>query len=85
LIKFNILEEFTDHQLLIAVYDLFAAGLETTATTSRTFIFYMLHYPKVQAKIHAEIDNVIGRESVSFFYFLNDKIWFLAYYYGRSG
>ena len=66
MIKLNILDEFTDHQLLMAVYDLFAAGLETTATTSRTFIFYMLHYPEVQAKIHAEIDNVIGRESVSF-------------------
>uniref|UniRef100_A0A914EMA7 Cytochrome P450 n=1 Tax=Acrobeloides nanus TaxID=290746 RepID=A0A914EMA7_9BILA len=55
-------EEFTYHQLTLAVYDLFAAGLETTATTSRSFILYMLHYPEVQAKIHAEIDNVIGRE-----------------------
>uniref|UniRef100_A0A914ENI9 Cytochrome P450 n=1 Tax=Acrobeloides nanus TaxID=290746 RepID=A0A914ENI9_9BILA len=57
------IEEFTDQQLLISVYDLFGAGLETTATASRTFIFYMLHYPEVQAKIHAEIDNIIGRES----------------------
>uniref|UniRef100_A0A914DGB3 Cytochrome P450 n=2 Tax=Acrobeloides nanus TaxID=290746 RepID=A0A914DGB3_9BILA len=54
--------EFTDHQLLAAVYDLFGAGLDTTAITSRTFILYMLHYPEVQAKIQAELDDVFGRE-----------------------
>uniref|UniRef100_A0A914CHP6 Cytochrome P450 n=2 Tax=Acrobeloides nanus TaxID=290746 RepID=A0A914CHP6_9BILA len=62
--KENNLEEFTEHQLLISVYDLFSAGLETTATTSRTFILYMLHYPEIQAKIHSELDNVIGRENL---------------------
>ena len=69
MITLNILDEFTDHQLLMAVYDLFGAGLETTATTSRTFVLYMLHYPEVQAKIHDELDNVIGRENVNFVIF----------------
>lgn len=69
--KENKLEEFTEHQLVCSIYDLFAAGMETTATTCYTFICYMINYPEVQAKIHEEIDTVIGRESVSFHEFFD--------------
>uniref|UniRef100_A0A914CKH5 Cytochrome P450 n=1 Tax=Acrobeloides nanus TaxID=290746 RepID=A0A914CKH5_9BILA len=62
--KMNNLEEFTEKQLTIAAYDFFAAGLDTTATTCRAFILYILYYPEVQSKIHEEMDNIIGKEHI---------------------
>ena len=38
-----------------------AAGQETTATTLHWWLLVMLAYPDVQAKAHAELDEVIGR------------------------
>ncbi|KAK0423275.1 hypothetical protein QR680_008061 [Steinernema hermaphroditum] len=55
-------EEFTDHQLSIAIYDLFSAGTETTVTTLRYAIHYLLNNPHIQTKIHEEIDRVIGSD-----------------------
>uniref|UniRef100_A0AC35G8Y2 Cytochrome P450 n=1 Tax=Panagrolaimus sp. PS1159 TaxID=55785 RepID=A0AC35G8Y2_9BILA len=54
--------EWSDLQLLGTVYDLFAAGTEAVSSTLTTFIFYMIHYPKIKQKIYEEIDRVIGRE-----------------------
>uniref|UniRef100_A0AC35GNT7 Cytochrome P450 n=2 Tax=Panagrolaimus sp. PS1159 TaxID=55785 RepID=A0AC35GNT7_9BILA len=56
--------EWSDWQLIGTLYDLFAAGMETTSTTTQMFIFYILHYPDVQKKIHVEIDAVIGRDKI---------------------
>ncbi|TKR95954.1 hypothetical protein L596_010043 [Steinernema carpocapsae] len=56
------LGSFIDLQLLIAIYDLFAAGTETTITMLCYGIHYLLNYPQVQDKVHEEIDRVIGRE-----------------------
>ncbi|KAK0422564.1 hypothetical protein QR680_007640 [Steinernema hermaphroditum] len=56
------LEEFTEHQLKASLYDLFFAGMETTVTTLRHAILHMIRSPKIQARIHKEIDEVIGRE-----------------------
>uniref|UniRef100_A0A1I8AUS7 Cytochrome P450 n=1 Tax=Steinernema glaseri TaxID=37863 RepID=A0A1I8AUS7_9BILA len=53
-------EEFTEHQLSAAIYDLFTAGTETTVTTLRYAIHFLLNNPRVQEKIHEEIDRVIG-------------------------
>lgn len=79
------LGEFTDHQLLCSCYDLFAAGLDTTASTCRSFILYMINYPEIQAKVHAELDAVIGRENVR-----RDKLncgkssWLIPIYFPAS-
>ncbi|CAG0919871.1 unnamed protein product [Notodromas monacha] len=37
--------------------DLFIAGAETTATTLRWTILYLISYPEVQVKLHQEIDK----------------------------
>ena len=56
--------EWSDKQLIGSLYDLFSAGLETTATTLQMLILYLIHNPEIQAKIHEEIDRVIGRDKV---------------------
>ncbi|XP_061869506.1 cytochrome P450 2D17-like isoform X1 [Colius striatus] len=54
---------FTYNNLRLVTSDLFAAGTETTATTLRWAILYMVLHPEIQSKVQAEIDNVIGRET----------------------
>uniref|UniRef100_A0AC34QI40 Cytochrome P450 n=1 Tax=Panagrolaimus sp. JU765 TaxID=591449 RepID=A0AC34QI40_9BILA len=56
--------EWSDRQLIGAVYDLFGAGMETTSTSIRTFILYMVRNPEIQKKIHEEIDREIGKDDV---------------------
>ncbi|XP_056379789.1 cytochrome P450 2D15-like [Hyla sarda] len=48
--------------LLMTTYDLFGAGTESTTTTLRWALLYMILYPDVQSKVQEEIDEVIGRE-----------------------
>ncbi|XP_074660415.1 cytochrome P450 2J4-like [Tubulanus polymorphus] len=55
---------FTEAQLNWMIYDMFIAGSETTATSLRWGILYMMHFPDIQRKVQAEIDEVIGRERV---------------------
>ncbi|RXG51103.1 cytochrome P450 2L1, partial [Armadillidium vulgare] len=40
--------------------DLFAAGLETTSLTTIWAVFYLATFPKVQQKVHKEIDSVLS-------------------------
>ena len=42
------------------LFDLFAAGHETTASTLSWLFLYMANYPNVQAKIQAELKTVCG-------------------------
>ncbi|XP_056379799.1 cytochrome P450 2D17-like [Hyla sarda] len=51
-----------EENLLMTTYDLFGAGTETTSTTLRWALLYMILYPDVQSKVQEEIDQVIGRE-----------------------
>ncbi|NWW74152.1 CP2DH protein, partial [Climacteris rufus] len=48
--------------LRLVALDLFTAGSETTSTTLRWALLYMLLHPEIQKKVQAEIDKVIGRE-----------------------
>ena len=43
------------------VADLFGAGTETTATTLRWAMLYMMAYPDVQARVQRELDGVTAR------------------------
>lgn len=52
---------FNTETLLVCTLDLIEAGTETTATTLRWALLYMLHYPEIQEKVQAEIDRVIGQ------------------------
>ena len=51
----------SDLELLAVLDDLFLAGTETTSTTLRWAILYMIAFPDVQRKVHEEIDRVVGR------------------------
>ncbi|NXA89066.1 CP2DH protein, partial [Melanocharis versteri] len=48
--------------LRLVTADLFTAGSETSSTTLRWALLYMLLHPEIQSKVQAEIDKVIGRE-----------------------
>ncbi|XP_078093587.1 cytochrome P450 2J2-like isoform X2 [Mustelus asterias] len=51
----------TEGNLLHNINDLFIAGTETTATTLRWAILYMMVYPEIQERCQKEIDEVVGR------------------------
>jgi len=42
--------------------DLFGAGSDTTSATLNWMVLYLLNYPRVQDKIHVELDSVLERE-----------------------
>ncbi|XP_008275698.1 cytochrome P450 2J6-like isoform X1 [Stegastes partitus] len=52
---------FTETNLALCSMDLFLAGTETTATTMLWALVYLMKYPEIQEKVHAEIDRVIGQ------------------------
>ncbi|KAJ8388424.1 hypothetical protein AAFF_G00133000 [Aldrovandia affinis] len=52
---------FEETNLILCALDLFLAGTETTSTTLRWALVYMMKYPDIQEKVQAEIDQVIGQ------------------------
>ncbi|CAG0918414.1 unnamed protein product [Notodromas monacha] len=51
---------FTDLNLQAVLFDLFVTGAETTSTGLKWFFLYMVEHPEIQAKVHEEIEAVIG-------------------------
>ena len=44
----------------MVIYDLFAAGTETTTVSLMWALLFLLHHPEVQAKCYREICTVVG-------------------------
>ena len=55
-------ENVTQIQLESIINDLFTAGIETTLTTLRWFLIFILNYPQIQTKIYAEILAKLGKK-----------------------
>ncbi|KAM4603994.1 cytochrome P450 2U1 [Polymixia lowei] len=55
---------FSEDYLFYIIGDLFIAGTDTTTNSVLWILLYMVIYPDVQEKVHAEIDEVVGRDRV---------------------
>lgn len=53
---------FQDKQLIGTMRDFFSAGVETTLHTLSWAFLYMAVWPEIQAKVHEELDRIIGSE-----------------------
>ncbi|NXW66024.1 CP2J6 protein, partial [Eurystomus gularis] len=51
---------YDEENLMQIIFDLFVAGTETTASTLRWALLYMVVYPGVQEKVQKELDAVLG-------------------------
>ncbi|KAI1717503.1 cytochrome p450 domain-containing protein [Ditylenchus destructor] len=49
-------------QLYCVVSDFWVAGMETTSITLRWAILYLMKYPEIQERVHAEVERVVGRD-----------------------
>ncbi|XP_062818193.1 cytochrome P450 2G1 isoform X1 [Anolis carolinensis] len=59
--KRNPSTEFTVTNLVLTVLNLFTAGTETVSSTLKYALLLLMKYPKVEEKVHQEIDSVVGR------------------------
>ncbi|XP_038669658.1 cytochrome P450 2D27-like isoform X3 [Scyliorhinus canicula] len=53
---------FLESKMIGTILNLFAGGTETSSTTLRWALLYMMIHPNLQSKVHDEIDRVIGKE-----------------------
>ncbi|NXL49136.1 CP2J2 protein, partial [Podilymbus podiceps] len=51
---------YDEENLIQTLFDLFLAGTETTATTLRWALLFMVVYPDIQEKVQKELDAVLG-------------------------
>ncbi|XP_076802018.1 cytochrome P450 2U1-like [Clavelina lepadiformis] len=58
-------QDFSSHQLLEYIRQLFLAGTETTSSTLNWALLCLLHYPESQRKMRKEIIDVIGFEGTA--------------------
>ncbi|XP_066981647.1 cytochrome P450 2L1-like [Macrobrachium rosenbergii] len=59
--KTDIAEFFSEVDLMRVIFDLFAAGFDTTSNMLRWMILYAAKYPDVQKRVQEQIDEVVPR------------------------
>ena len=52
----------SDDYIVNTMSDMFSAGYETTSTTLRWTIAYLVHHPQFQTEIQDQLDEVVGRD-----------------------
>ena len=52
----------SDDYIINTLKDMFSAGYETTSTTLRWAIAFLVHHPECQREIQRQLDEVVGRE-----------------------
>ena len=52
----------SDDYLVNSMRDMFAAGFETTSTTLRWAIAYLVHHPEYQTEVQKKLDEVVGKD-----------------------
>ena len=55
----------SDDYFINTIEDMFAAGYETTSTTMKWAIAFLVNYPKYQEDIQCQLDKVVGERSPS--------------------
>lgn len=55
---------YNEENMVQVMVDLFLAGSETTTTTLRWALLYMVKYPEIQEKVQKELDSVLGRSQI---------------------
>ncbi|XP_072036276.1 cytochrome P450 2J4-like [Amphiura filiformis] len=60
--KETLQSHINNQSLTTTIGHLFGAGFETTTTTLRWALLYMMAYPDVQSQVQQEIDNKVGRD-----------------------
>lgn len=54
----------TTDNVVMTMVDVFFAGNDTTSTRLLWYVLYMVRYQDVQAKVHAELDRVVGKDGM---------------------
>ncbi|XP_050701057.1 cytochrome P450 2L1-like isoform X8 [Eriocheir sinensis] len=55
---------FNEQDLIKTIFDLFAAGYDTTSNMTRWIILHMAHRPAVQRRVQEELDRVVPRDTL---------------------
>ncbi|XP_010870782.1 cytochrome P450 2C31 isoform X3 [Esox lucius] len=55
---------FFEENMVFSVADLFLAGTDTTSTTIRWGLIYMMEHPHIQEQCHKEIEYVLGFDRI---------------------
>ncbi|PFX25240.1 Steroid 17-alpha-hydroxylase/17,20 lyase [Stylophora pistillata] len=54
----------SDEYMLSNMRDMFVAGYDTTSSTLRWAIAFLVHHPKIQKEVQNQLDEVVGKDRV---------------------